>query len=237
MRLKKYFVLFLVFLMLVSTVSFTEYTAEGKKKSEKPYLNVKKLEMKKGQTKKLKVMGTKKKVKWKSSNKKVATVTKKGTVKGKKAGKTKITGIIGEKKLVCLVRVNEKIKRTLPKPKLGDTRIRFPWDDKEIIVRLIDNEAAKNLVSKLPLSLRFEDYEKRQKTGVIKGGLDVGNAPGECDCFVGDVNYYAPWKMLTFFYHDFGYAPDLTPLGTVESGLKYLKKIDQGVVVTVSLVK
>lgn len=38
-------------------------------------------------------------------------------------------------------------------------------------------------------------------------------------------------------YHDFGYAPDLTPLGTVESGLKYLKKIDKGTVVTVNLAK
>ena len=70
---------------------------------------------------------------------------------------------------------------------------------------------------------------------MISDGLDIGNAPGECDCFTGDMNYYAPWNMLTFFYEDFGYAPDLTPLGTVESGLEYLTELDSGSAVTVTV--
>lgn len=43
--------------------------------------------------------------------------------------------------------------------------------------------------------------------------------------------------MLTFFYDDFGYAPDLTPLGRIESGLEYLQEIDGGSTVTIELVE
>lgn len=54
---------------------------------------------------KLKVTGTSKKVKWKSSNKKVATVSSKGVVTGKKAGSAKITAQVGKEKYVCQVTV------------------------------------------------------------------------------------------------------------------------------------
>lgn len=128
----------------------------------------------------------------------------------------------------------DKKDRRLPVPEYGNVRISLAWDDKEITVRLIDNGAAENLLAMLPMSLSFEDYRDRQKTGVIANGLDIGNSPVECDCFIGDMNYYAPWKMLTFFYQDFGYAPDLTPLGTIESGAEFLGELDNGSLVTVS---
>lgn len=54
------------------------------------------------------------KIKWKSSNKKVATVSSKGIVKGKKAGKAKITATAGKKKAVCTVTV-KKIKKKVSK--------------------------------------------------------------------------------------------------------------------------
>ncbi len=61
-----------------------------------------------GKTKTLKVKGTKKKAKWSSSKKSVATVSRKGKVKAKKAGKAKITARVGKKKLVCKVTVKKK---------------------------------------------------------------------------------------------------------------------------------
>lgn len=59
----------------------------------------------KGKTLQLKVKGTKKKVKWTSSKKSVATVNKKGKVTAKKAGKATITAKIGKKKYRCKVTV------------------------------------------------------------------------------------------------------------------------------------
>ena len=52
-------------------------------------------------------------VKWKSSNKKVAVVNKKGLVKAKKAGRCTITVITkdGSKKATCKIIVKRKLKR------------------------------------------------------------------------------------------------------------------------------
>lgn len=58
-----------------------------------------------GKTYQLKVKGTKKKAKWSSSNKKVATVNSKGVITGKKAGTVKVTAKIGKKKYTCKVKV------------------------------------------------------------------------------------------------------------------------------------
>lgn len=59
-------------------------------------------------TKKLKVFGTKAKVKWTSNNKKIATVSTDGAVKGIKKGTTYINAKVGKKTLKCKVTVKEK---------------------------------------------------------------------------------------------------------------------------------
>ena len=74
-------------------------------------LSKKKATITAGKTLKLKVKGTKKKVKWKSSNKKVATVSKKGVVKGIKKGTCKITAKVGKKKLTCKVTVKAAVTK------------------------------------------------------------------------------------------------------------------------------
>ena len=61
-----------------------------------------------GKSAKLKVRGTKSRVKWSSSNKSVATVTSKGKVTAKKAGSTTIKAKVGKKTLKCKVTVKEK---------------------------------------------------------------------------------------------------------------------------------
>lgn len=53
----------------------------------------------------LKVLGGSGKIKWKSSNKKVATVSKKGVVKGKKGGKCTITATRNGIKMKCRITV------------------------------------------------------------------------------------------------------------------------------------
>lgn len=62
-----------------------------------------------GKTVTLKLKNNKKKIKWSSSNKKVATVTKKGKVKGKKVGKATITAKVGKKKYKCKINVKKKV--------------------------------------------------------------------------------------------------------------------------------
>lgn len=114
-----------------------------------------------------------------------------------------------------------------------NSRIRLSWDGKEVVVQMLNNDAADDLLSKLPLTVSFGDYRERQKTAEVP--LDVGTAPGECECLAGDMNYYAPWNDINFFYKDFGYADDLTPLGKVESGIEYLRELDNGSPVRIEL--
>lgn len=71
-------------------------------------LNKKKATLYEGKTLQLKVSGTKKKVYWKSSNKKIATVSTKGKVIAKKKGTSTITAKIGKKKLTCKITVKKK---------------------------------------------------------------------------------------------------------------------------------
>jgi len=79
-------------------------------------ISVKVLNLRVGDTYKLKVKGVKKKklkkAKWKSSNKSVASVSKKGVVKAKKAGTTKITVKVKKKKYTCKVTVREAMTVT-----------------------------------------------------------------------------------------------------------------------------
>ena len=70
-----------------------------------PAINKTKATIKVGKKVKLKIKNTNQTVKWKSSNKKVATVSKKGVVKGKAAGKVTITATVGGKKYKCKVKV------------------------------------------------------------------------------------------------------------------------------------
>lgn len=77
-----------------------------------PKISRKKITLTAGKTATLRVKGTKGKVKWKSSKKKVVAVKKTGARKAKitakKKGQAKVTAIVGRKKLVCQVTVKAK---------------------------------------------------------------------------------------------------------------------------------
>ena len=76
-------------------------------------LNKKKASIYVRQTLQLNVTGTKKKVKWSTSNKKIATVNQKGKVTGRKVGKAIITATVSKKTLRCEVSVS-KAGETFP---------------------------------------------------------------------------------------------------------------------------
>lgn len=75
-------------------------------------LNKTSLKLKVGASSKLRMIGTRKKVSWKSSKKSVATVSAKGKVKAKGIGKAKITARVARKKYVCKVTVSKKASKT-----------------------------------------------------------------------------------------------------------------------------
>lgn len=85
----------------------------GKAYAATPKLSAKKKAVIAGKTITLKVKNAgKKKIVWKSSNKKIATVSQKGKVKGKRAGACTITAKVGKKTLKCKVTVKAALSRT-----------------------------------------------------------------------------------------------------------------------------
>ncbi len=100
---KKLLALIFVIVLSISMIPTTNVSAAKKVK-----LNKTKATIYVEKTVTLKLKNNKKKVKWTTSNKKIATVSKKGKVKGKKAGKVTITAKVGKKKYKCKVTVKKK---------------------------------------------------------------------------------------------------------------------------------
>lgn len=102
-KMKKMIACLLAAGLVTSGISGTDITASAKKKI---VLNKKKLVLTVGKKADLRLKGAKaKKVKWKSSKKKVVSVTSKGIVKGKKAGKAVVSAKYGGKTYKCKVTV------------------------------------------------------------------------------------------------------------------------------------
>lgn len=102
-KIKK--VLVILFTLVLTMSMFPTINVSAARKVK---LNKTKATIYVGKTVTLKLKNNKKKIKWSSSNRKVATVTSKGKVKGKKAGKVTITAKVGKKKYKCKVTVKRK---------------------------------------------------------------------------------------------------------------------------------
>ncbi len=106
-QIKKVLAVLLTLALMITMMPSVQTNVQAKGKMK---LNKKKVTLYVGKKVKLKVKNktVKKKVKWKSTNKRVATVTKKGRVKAKKPGRATIIAKVGKKKLKCRVVVKKK---------------------------------------------------------------------------------------------------------------------------------
>jgi hypothetical protein len=116
----------------------------------------------------LKVTGTKKKVKWSSTKKSIATVSKKGVVKGKKIGSCYIKAKVAGKTLKCKVAVKKPavanamnlgkyILANGKKAKDGGYYIRKKWDDE--FGSEHQNDIVKAYKDKTEMYFETKDYE------------------------------------------------------------------------------
>ena len=104
---------------------------------ETPKISKRYIKISVGKTYQLKVSGTKQKIKWISSNKRVATVNNKGFVIAKSIGVANIYANIGNIKIIC--KVNVKSKRITPSPTPTPTPIvvdEIYFEENEITMRV-----------------------------------------------------------------------------------------------------
>ena len=85
--------------------------------------------------------------------------------------------------------------------------------EKSYAVELLENDAARDLMRRLPLE------------GTFKKALNLGSAPRETTPAAGDLTYYIPWGNLAVFTGPFRHSPDLVPLGKLsEEALEAVRK-------------
>lgn len=137
-------------------------------------LNCNKLLLTEGKTYQMKIKGSKGKVSWTSSNKRVAIVSKKGRIRAKKAGKSIITAKIKGKKFRCKLTVRKvkirlnKTRLTLVKGrsfllKLKGTKKRAKWSSDKKAVASITNAGKvigkKNGIAIITATLNGKKYK------------------------------------------------------------------------------
>lgn len=115
-------------------------------------------------------------------------------------------------------------------------RIRISFDDNELILLLEDNSASQDLLQRLPISVKFEDYNATEKIAYMEDALDISAAPDNCTPSAGTFAFYVPWGNLSLFYENFRESDQLVPLGAVEVGLDNIKLIEDGTEVLIERV-
>ena len=118
-----------------------------------------------------------------------------------------------------------------------ERRISLSWDDNEVIIAMEDNQTAADIISKLPATVTFEDYNNTEKICYMDGEVYVDDAARGCAPTAGDVTLFAPWGNIAIFYNDWSYSEDLIPVGRIESGLEALTAMDGDFTVTIDAVQ
>ena len=119
---------------------------------------------------------------------------------------------------------------------MENARIKLTVDGNEIFVRLDDNQASRDFLEMLPLTLTFEDFNNTEKIATLPNELSTEDLPSGYIPQVGDFSYYAPWGNISVFYKDFRYSNSLYKLGTIEAGTEILGNLNNDFEVTIERV-
>lgn len=71
--------------------------------------------------------------------------------------------------------------------------------EKSYAVELLENDAARDLMRRLPLEVTFENFGAVERIAYLKKALNLGSAPRETTPAAGDLTYYIPWGNLAVF--------------------------------------
>ena len=180
-KFRKLILVFSVIIFLIPSFETSAATKEVKLKLSTTY------KIQKGEKLKLYVKGYKnsKKVKWKSSNKKIATVSKKGVVTGKKGGTCKITATIGKKKYTAKIKVIVG-EKTVYEEDVSQEEQKDRYDNADFVITSINAEK-KTLFEGQTFLLKITGTKKKIKwkstnknvATVSSSGKVTAKAPGK----------------------------------------------------------
>ena len=117
---------------------------------------------------------------------------------------------------------------------LENARIKLTVNgNEEVFVSLDDNQASRDFLEMLPLTLTFEDFNSTEKIATLPNELSTEGQPSGYIPKTGDFAYYAPWGNISVFYKDFRYSESLYKLGTIESGAEIFENLDNDFKITI----
>ena len=110
---------------------------------------------------------------------------------------------------------------------LENARIKLTVNgNEEVFITLDDNQASRDFLEMLPLTLTFEDFNNTEKIATLPNELSTEGQPSGYTPKTGDFAYYAPWGNISVFYKDFRYSDSLYKLGTIESGTEIFEDMN-----------
>lgn len=169
-----------------------------------------------GDTMKLKVKGTEKKVIWSSTDSSVAVVNRSGKIRAKRAGAVTITARTAGKNYKCMVTVKDK--------DLQDISISV--DGEKFTLTLYDNEGGRQFLKKLPMTIPMEELNGNEKYCYLDSALQTkASRPGRIH--TGDFMLYGS-DCLVLFYKNFKTSYSYTPLGYMKDTKGFAKAVGKG---------
>ena len=116
---------------------------------------------------------------------------------------------------------------------MNNVRVRFSFNNENIVVDMNDSPTSRDFLSQLPLTLTFKDYSGSEKIAYPPKKLSTQGAPVGSDPSIGDLALFAPWGDIVLYYGDAGYYDGIVKMGHVESGIERLANINKDFMVKV----
>lgn len=169
---------------------------------ETPSISKKSMTVNIGSTTTLKLSGTKQTITWKSSDKKIATVSSKGKVTGKKTGTATISATVAGKTYKCKVTVVVPVKSI----KLNKTELEMEQGNSYTLKATINPSKGTDKTITWKSSNTSVATVKDGKVTAKKPGFAVisascGGKTKKCDVYV-TINQKETLKNITYTYHE-----------------------------------
>ena len=118
------------------------------------------------------------------------------------------------------------------------SEIYLTFGNETVTATLYDNATSRDLVTRLPLTLSFSDYNNTEKIAYLPSdsvALDTSDAPDSHTPTVGDLTVYIPWGNIAIFYRTFRASSGLAPFGKLDAdSVDKLSRIGDGMTVTIT---
>lgn len=121
---------------------------------------------------------------------------------------------------------------------LTDNKVAVRVGDKSFTVTLYDNPTAKDLLSRLPMTLKANNYPGYDEKVIrLPQSLSMEGAPAGDDPRIPEVGYYEPSRWIALYYGPIGYWSGKVPLGKIDASVDELRAIPDNAPVTIELVR